>query len=166
MKTLLNVLLIAGLLGTASTAMAIDKVAGTTEWNGNTGQLKNMCKFTKNESGTMSYHEPTGVWTVTQAAKVTVKARGNKKITVTTNGKLYDGSSVVGETKVDYGNSFVNGVANASAKVRKDKIIVGMRKKQGYLDFYIKGTATMKDDTLMLKSNTDYDIKHTLTCIQ
>ena len=170
MKTLLNTLLIAGLLGTASTAMA-DTVAGHAKWNGNTGNMSNLCTFKKNDAGTMTYDESGGIWTTTTAAVVHVKTRGNNNLKVEAVKKLYQGTTEVEDVTVDYtagsNSSVVKPTGSGAANINTDNITVSMNNKAGKVKFNIAGTATMPADTdVVLSQNTAYTVKHKVTCIQ
>ncbi len=170
MKILLSTLLIAGLLGTASTAMA-STVAGHAKWNGNTGNMSDICAFVDTPTdGTMSFDESDDTWTTTAPAVVELRTRGNNNLTVTSDNLLYQGttgsSDVVGIT-VDYTGSTVempNG-NTLTTNVNSNSIAVGMNNAVGIVTFNIEGTAKHTADVVLAK-NTDYHVKHTITCIQ
>ncbi len=175
MKTLLNTLLIAGLLGTTSTAMAntSETLAGHAKWNGNTGNMSDICAFVggTHTAGTMTYNETSGVWTTTTPAVVQLRTRGNNNLDVKAVKKLYQGSTEVEDVTVDYtagSNSSVEKPdGSGSANINKDNITVSMNNTAGIVKFNIAGTATMPSDTdVVLSKNTVYTVKHKITCTQ
>ncbi len=171
MKTLLNTLLIAGLLGTATTAMAGPvTLADPAKWNGNTGNMPDICTFKKNEAGTMTYDETSGVWTTTTAAVVHVKTRGYNKILVEPVKFLYQGGTKGEAITVNYTASGATSTVTmptgaGPANVNTSTIDAAMNNTAGKVKFNIAGTATHATD-VMLSENTEYTVKHTITCTQ
>ncbi len=170
MKILLNTLLIAGLLGAASTAMA-NTVAGHAKWNGNTGNMQDLCKFNGiPTAGVMSFDEATKTWKTTSAAVVILQTRGNNNLKVEPVKFLYQGTTQVTAITVDYkatgATSTVTMPTGAGAvNVNTDTIDASMNNVDGEITFNIAGTAKHTTD-VMLSENEDYHVKHKITCIQ
>ncbi|MCP4927891.1 MAG: hypothetical protein GY918_02400 [Gammaproteobacteria bacterium] len=172
MKTLLNTLLIAGLLGTASTAMANSAtVAGHAYWNGNTGSMQDMCKFNGTPTaGVMSFDEATKTWKTTSAAVVIVQTRGNNNLKVEPVNTLYQGSTPVTAITVKYNAAGATSTVTmptgaGAANVNTSTIDASMNNVDGEVTFNIAGTATHTTD-VMLSENEDYTVKHKITCTQ
>ena len=142
-------------------------VAGTAKWNGNTGNLGSMCKFTKNVAGTMTFDEASNTWTTTSPAEFHVKTRGNNNINVIAYEKLLQGSSEIADVQVDYQyDTVITGPAGLTINLNDDDISVGMNGKRGKLEFELGGTAVVTNDDIVFGSNQSYSINHEVTCIQ
>ncbi len=173
MKILLSTLLIAGLLGTASTAMAgtvvlEDKV----QWNGNTGNMPDICTFvgTPPATGAMSFDESSSTWTTTAPAVVHLKNRGHNNLTVTNVGHLYQGtsgSSTVVPVTVNYTGSSaeMNDGSALTTNAGSSSISVSMNNAVGVVKLSIGGTAEHTQEVVLAK-NMSYHVKHKITCTQ
>ena len=147
-----------------ASASSPDAVA---KWNGNTGNLGSMCRFTKNTAGTMTFNEANNTWTTTAPAQFHVKVRGNNNINVIAKEKLMQGSTEVADVQVDYQyDTEITGPAGLTINLNDDDISVGMNGKRGKLKFELGGTAVVTNDDIVFASNQAYTINHEVTCIQ
>ncbi len=148
-------------------AIASTTVAGHAKWNGNTGNLADLCTFKKNDAGTMTYDEAAGMWTTTSPAVVHVKTRGNNNLKVEAVEELYAGTTKVEDVTVNYSGSTIAKPNGTTSNLNTDNLTVSMNNKAGKVKFTIAGTATMPADTdVVLAKNTEYTVKHKVTCIQ
>lgn len=155
MKTLLT--------SVAVLAMATSAYAGSTKWKGNTGSLSDMCSFIVNQNGDMSYSEANQKWTVDDPAVVRIKTRNANNLNIAA-GELVSEAETHNVTVNYSGSTIKKGNTRLNANVNTDGIQSQL--SNGVVTVTLDGSATMDDNSVVLDSNTDYYIEHTITCIQ
>lgn len=162
MKKIIALTVLGLMLGTS--AVADDAV-----WEGNSGSLKDGCTFLSNDSGTMTFSEANGEWTVTKPAKLTLKARDVDALKVSAGTALSVGGQVVTRADVDFrgndtrilhGGKAVGGLLVDAKSVEADDI------KDSKVTIELGGKVTPADPDFVTSSNTDYRVGHTITCVR
>ncbi len=81
--------------------------------------------------------------------------------------ELYAGTTKVEDVTVNYSGSTIAKPNGTTSNLNTDNLTVSMNNKAGKVKFNIAGTATMPADTdVVLAKNTEYTVKHKVTCIQ
>ncbi len=172
MNTLIKIIVIASVTLFAITSHATSNSSTTSDqatWDGTTPVLFEVCAFTNTTNGTMVYVDSTRTWTTTSPAKFDIEIRDVKNVEVTTDGKVFrdNGNKFTGNSDVDYTGSTNSGISGTTAEFDLNEYTVGdIDDKSGELEILVGGKAVMTDGFLDLKSQTDYFIEHTATCIQ
>lgn len=187
MKNLIKLTTIALVL-TATSASA-----NTQSWVGNSGSVGSVgCVFsnrTGNNIGAMTRSSVTGedhIWKTTRRGAITVIARGQSTVTLTSDNKLFTAEGVEVEGIVATFN--YNGLSGDQASIIQRRgastpavndqslVVSNLGRVQGAsrINFFTGGTVTMTangslngQSTLSgLSSDTVYKVIHTVTCVQ
>jgi len=159
---------------TIATSVSANMGTGTATWGGNSGTVhgNGNCQFKKNQPGVMSF-DGVDTWNVTTNALVVLKTRGVNNAKVEPENKLYKNNVAVADVTVNYlplSTVSVNGKNDATTNRNTDSLTAGNLKKDSgvtKVTFSIGGKATMTSDAVLdMDDNTNYTIKHTVTCLQ
>ena len=194
MKILLTALTTTVLLASSASATVIG--SGQAPWNGDTNNLPTGCTFMENEPGTMKYDDATAEWATDLAAYVKIKTRKSnstgdpvtnnikvdpvRKDGTTLGGEVFSttsGTSLVYPATINYtatssaavttlDPSSVIGPAHISTNINTNGIQIGnVNQSGGVIHIDIGGTAKLASGTV-IDANTDFRVKHLVTCIQ
>jgi hypothetical protein len=142
------------------------------EWNGTTSVLEDICAFSDASNGVMRFDEVTNVWSVITPANLTVMVSNVDSLTVIADQTLYDGVGIFTDTTVDYRSGSViskkNGFTGSiSTDIQPNTMsVAGLKTSRGFIDISLGGTVKHQTQNVVLASNTDYHIKHTVACVQ
>jgi len=177
----------------ALTLTATSASANTQVWSGNSGEVGEVgCVFSNrggNNVGAMTRSEVNGqehIWNTTRRGAITVVARGQSSVTLTSDNKLYTEEGVEVEGIVATFN--YNGLTGDQASVIQRRgastptlndtslVVSNLGNVQGAsrVNFFTGGTVTMTTNGTLngqsalsgLNSDTVYKVIHTVTCTQ
>ena len=179
--------------GAAASAASFDPA--DVKWEGTVSDLQDGCVFSKNENGKMRYTENAtggGVWEVYQKALVDVSVRGKAtSLKVEADSAVVRVGDDAGETTnshdmydvtVDYTGGAMPTTIKRSYRVDNDRdnpvnatdvfatysagVITTLANFVGkHNKIELGGTATMVNDYALI-DNGDYELRHTVTCLQ
>tara|TARA_R110000744_G_scaffold123316_1_gene228538 strand:+ start:117 stop:689 length:573 start_codon:yes stop_codon:yes gene_type:complete len=177
-----------------TTIVAASSVSANTQtWSGNSGTVgADGCTFTNrtgNNTGQMSRSTVTGeenIWKTTRKGNITVHARGQSSVAVTSDNKLYTNAGVEVNNIVatfNYNGQTGNQAsiiqkrgAAVATKTNTSLAVTNLAAVQGasQINFLMGGTVTMTTNGALngqsaldgLNNNTVYKVIHTVTCTQ
>jgi len=177
-----------------SASANVSTPSSNTLWGGTTSDniFGAYCTFTKNSPGSMSFHPNSREWRVTTPAIIEVESRKANNVKVEPINELWSSNSnhttlgaKVADVTVDYSATVGNG--NSSVKVTKNGIpngnganvlrlnsnlleVANMKNgaKKVEVEIKIGGKATMtkSNETSGIAEDSDYVIRHNVTCTQ
>ena len=158
-------------LAAAFTAVAATAGATSTSvtTSATTPTLPNLCEFSDITAGTMSWNEATNVFDNIVAPTLTMKVRDVIEVTVNTNKAVYDtGANTLSDvlSSVTYSGSSAtpqDSARSLTTVVGTDNFRVNGFDAPQFFDMVIDHTA-VPSSTFVAKSNTTYQLTHTITC--
>mgnify|MGYP003143911117 CR=1 FL=1 len=175
MRNLLTTTALIAITAISATSASATSATGDAKWKGSTPTFDAGCTFAGTDEAAMSYDESASKWTVDTAAAVEMSARDVVSLTVESEGDVLDSGVKAADAKVYYGaatSSSISGnpaLSMAFSSGATSAIDVTGLDNLGYIERFtlnISGTAVMDNGSDDIKSATEYQINHVITCLQ
>ena len=185
-----NIVSILAVVAATATSVSAAETNASVNWVGTEVDLEDVCVFTDNQDGKMTYAENAenggGVWTVTKEALLKLSVRdsdNSSKLMVKAGDEIYRtgkyGDQLTSSNHTQYGVTvdYTGSTVEVSRRHNDDFGRIQMATPSGsefelssfemgkHMTVNLGGTATMKYDNAYI-DNGEYTITHEATCLQ